>query len=55
MSVRVEKQGPVFTVVLSRPQARNAVDGPTAAALDAAFEHSCLKATSRPRCESQAT
>ncbi|MEO5876693.1 MAG: crotonase/enoyl-CoA hydratase family protein [Streptosporangiaceae bacterium] len=37
MPVRVERQGPVFTVVLSRPQARNAVDGPTAAALAGAF------------------
>ncbi|CRY82293.1 enoyl-CoA hydratase [Nocardia farcinica] len=37
MSVRVEKNGPVTTVILDRPQARNAVDGPTAAALAAAF------------------
>ncbi|MGO1053383.1 crotonase/enoyl-CoA hydratase family protein [Crossiella sp. CA198] len=37
MSVRVERQGPVSTVVLSRPDKRNAVDGPTAAALTAAF------------------
>ncbi|WP_187369672.1 crotonase/enoyl-CoA hydratase family protein [Fodinicola acaciae] len=36
-AVRVERNGPVTTVVLSRPQARNAVDGPTAAALAAAF------------------
>jgi enoyl-CoA hydratase len=36
-SVRVEKRGPVFTVVLHRPEVRNAVDGPTAAALVAAF------------------
>jgi len=33
MSVRVERSGPVTTVILSRPDARNAVDGPTAAAL----------------------
>ncbi len=32
-AVRVERDGPVATVVLSRPEARNAVDGPTAAAL----------------------
>lgn len=38
MSVRVERRGPVFTVVLHRPEARNAVDGPTAAALVDAFE-----------------
>lgn len=37
MPVRVERRGSVYTVVLSRPQARNAVDGPTAAALAAAF------------------
>ncbi|AUG75069.1 enoyl-CoA hydratase [Kitasatospora sp. MMS16-BH015] len=36
--VRVEKNGAVWTVVLDRPEARNAVDGPTAAALVAAFE-----------------
>lgn len=37
-AVRVERQGPVSTVILHRPEARNAVDGPTAAALLAAFE-----------------
>lgn len=37
MSVRVEREGPVTTVVLSRPERRNAVDGPTAAALERAF------------------
>ena len=37
MSVRVEKAGRVTTVVLERPEARNAVDGPTAAALADAF------------------
>jgi enoyl-CoA hydratase len=37
MSVRVERQGPVTTVVLSRPEVRNAVDGPTARALAEAF------------------
>ncbi|GGX30237.1 crotonase/enoyl-CoA hydratase family protein [Streptomyces noursei] len=36
-SVRVERAGPVTTVVLSRPAARNAVDGPTARRLAAAF------------------
>lgn len=35
--VHVERDGPVTTVVLNRPAARNAVDGPTAAALAAAF------------------
>jgi enoyl-CoA hydratase len=37
MSVRVEKAGRVTTVVLDRPAVRNAVDGPTAAALADAF------------------
>jgi enoyl-CoA hydratase len=36
--VRVEHQGPVTTVILDRPQARNAVNGPTAKALFEAFE-----------------
>ncbi|KPI33681.1 Enoyl-CoA hydratase/isomerase [Actinobacteria bacterium OV450] len=36
-SVRVERDGPVFTVILSRPGVRNAVDGPTAALLAEAF------------------
>lgn len=36
-AVRVERDGPVATVILDRPQARNAVDGPTAAALYQAF------------------
>lgn len=35
--VRVETGGPVTTVVLHRPHARNAVDGPTAQALADAF------------------
>ncbi|MEU6172616.1 crotonase/enoyl-CoA hydratase family protein [Streptantibioticus parmotrematis] len=37
MSVRVERRGPVTTVVLARPECRNAVDGATAAALADAF------------------
>ena len=37
VSVRIERSGPVFTVILDRPEARNAVDGPTARALAAAF------------------
>ncbi|MEU7637729.1 crotonase/enoyl-CoA hydratase family protein [Streptomyces sp. NPDC039016] len=35
--VRVERAGPVTTVVLSRPAARNAIDGPTARQLADAF------------------
>ncbi len=38
MNVRVERNGPVTTVILDRPHARNAVDGPTALSLYAAFE-----------------
>src|ERR1700756_3205862 len=36
--VRVERDGAVITVILNRPAARNAVNGPTATALHAAFE-----------------
>jgi enoyl-CoA hydratase len=36
--VRVERQGPVTTVIIDRPAARNAVNGPTAQKLLAAFE-----------------
>ena len=36
--VRVERTGPVTTVIIDRPGARNAVNGPTATALYAAFE-----------------
>ena len=38
MSVSIVRSGPVTTIVLSRPESRNAVDGPTAAQLVAAFE-----------------
>jgi enoyl-CoA hydratase len=38
MSVRVERAGSVTTVVVSRPEVRNAVDRPTADALVAAFQ-----------------
>jgi enoyl-CoA hydratase len=37
MSVRSERRGPVVTVVIDRPEARNAVDGETAEALAEAF------------------
>jgi enoyl-CoA hydratase len=36
-AVRVERDGPVYTVLLCRPEVRNAVDGPTADALSEAF------------------
>jgi enoyl-CoA hydratase len=35
--VRVERNGPVTTVLINRPEARNAVNGPAAEALAAAF------------------
>lgn len=36
-AVRVGRDGPVTTVTIDRPHARNAVDGPTASELEAAF------------------
>ena len=36
-AVRIEREGPVFTVLLNRPERRNAVDGATALALADAF------------------
>ena len=36
--VRVERTGPVTTVIMNRPAARNAVNGPAAAELFAAFQ-----------------
>ncbi|MCE6998036.1 crotonase/enoyl-CoA hydratase family protein [Saccharothrix sp. S26] len=36
-AVRVERSGPVFTVLLNRPDVRNAVDGPTAHTLTEVF------------------
>jgi enoyl-CoA hydratase len=33
MTVRIERVGPVIVVVIDRPERRNAVDPPTAAAL----------------------
>jgi enoyl-CoA hydratase len=37
MSVRIQRSGPVLTVILDRPDRRNAVDRPTAEALARAF------------------
>ncbi|GMQ98194.1 MAG: crotonase/enoyl-CoA hydratase family protein [Acidimicrobiia bacterium] len=37
MAVRIERDGVVATVVIDRPDVRNAVDGPTAVALNDAF------------------
>jgi enoyl-CoA hydratase len=37
MSIRIETRDTVFTVVINRPEAKNAVDGPTASALADAF------------------
>jgi enoyl-CoA hydratase len=36
-AVRIEESGPVWTVILDRPERRNAVDGPTARQLTDAF------------------
>ena len=36
-NVLVERNGPVVTVILNRPEVRNAVDRPTAEALASAF------------------
>ena len=38
MTVRIEKSGRVWTVIHSRPEARNAMDAASADALVAAFE-----------------
>jgi enoyl-CoA hydratase len=37
MTVREERDGPVLVITIDRPEARNAVDGPTAALLAEAF------------------
>jgi enoyl-CoA hydratase len=37
MAVRLERSDPIATIVIDRPEARNAVDGPTARALADAF------------------
>ncbi len=47
MAVRVERRGPVTTVVLDRPLLRNAVDGETAGALADAFRAFEADATAR--------
>lgn len=47
MSVRTERSGPVTTVILDRPEVRNAVDGPTAAALADAFREFDADETAR--------
>lgn len=36
-AIEVERRGPVWTIILNRPERRNAIDGPTAEALAAAF------------------
>jgi enoyl-CoA hydratase/carnithine racemase len=37
MTIEVEKKGPVWTVIHNRPEARNAMDPPSADALTRAF------------------
>jgi enoyl-CoA hydratase len=41
VTVAYERRGPAALVTIDRPERRNAVDGPTAAALLAAFERFC--------------
>ena len=38
MSVRIEKDGPIWTIIHSRPEARNAMDPKSAEALFEAFQ-----------------
>jgi len=38
MSVKIEQKGYIYIVIISRPEARNAVDGPTAEKLAQAFQ-----------------
>ena len=38
MSVRIEKDGPIWTIIHSRPEARNAMDPESAEALFKAFQ-----------------
>lgn len=50
MTVRVEKAGPVWTVIHSRPEAKNAMDPASAEALAreiARFPQACLRADRR--------
>jgi len=47
MSVETRLEGPVMIVELRRPERRNAVDGPTARALAAAFRHFEAEAAAR--------
>ena len=47
MTVRTEKSGPVTTIILSRPEVRNAVDRPTADALATAFRDFDLDETAK--------
>jgi enoyl-CoA hydratase len=48
MTIRMEKSSdPVWTIVIDRPEARNAVDGPTAQALADAFAEFDADATAR--------
>ena len=37
MTILIEKNAPVFTVIIDRPEVKNAIDGPTAQALADAF------------------
>jgi len=43
VTVQVERQGAVTTVIIDRPQARNAIDRATAQALAETFPQICLR------------
>ncbi len=47
MTVRIEREGPLFVVSIDRPAARNAVDGPTATALAEALRVFSVEASAR--------
>ena len=50
MTVTIEKSGPVWTVIHTRPEARNAMDPESADALIAAFARSTATGAPRSRC-----
>ena len=49
MSVRVEKDGPIWTVIHSRPEARNAMDPKSAAEIFKAFQSFDADKNASPR------
>jgi len=39
MSIKIEKNYPIYTIILDNPEVKNAVDGPTATKLANAFRN----------------